>query len=288
MIFLCNNDGMEQPWINLDLSFLTKACRASRSYIKMSSFSSSFQTQKGSVYNTVRKDLQARFSKDIYDSIRLSTSVLRVEYCQSQLQRGVFVLSCSNPPGPGRTPRQFAGTHHDFLVVQVVASGQKFKIVGEKLGGEKDSDMGAGIHIRILSDDEETNLDRNVIHSCDTFGVQVPLDQLIQALWEDVDPNYHLFRKNCWAYTKCAWKNVLLLLRQQSDVTDARKCYFEVEAEKGPSLVVKRAVVETSVAAGSIIAAAGSLAVMLGALVSFLLSKEEIKNTESHAEEEEE
>jgi hypothetical protein len=213
-----------------------------KSALNVVSRESSKRRIEGDVYDSVKTEL----GRSTYESIRRSSVLEYIRYCQSGL---ITIVPSINPilESAERTGQAMGGSNnvvekardlinHDFLVLQFQhqLSSDKLYIRAEKLGRPEEK---AGVHIAV-----DKSFPTNA-HAVTLFtvavGHKIELDVVLENL-ADHPAHYVLSEENCWKYARAAAKSLLLRCRELPGLTDTEKERLRTEAENIKANVARK------------------------------------------------
>ncbi len=208
-----------------------------RSALNVVSRESSRRRIEGDVYDSVQTEL----GRSTYESIRSSSVLECIRYCQSGL---ITIVPSINPilESAERTRQAHVVEkardliNHDFLVLQFQHqhSSDKLYIRAEKLGRPEEK---AGVHIAV-----DKSFPTNA-HAVTLFtvavGHKIELDVVLENL-AGHPAHYVLSEENCWKYARAAAKSLLLRCRELPGLTDTEKERLRTEAENIKANVARK------------------------------------------------
>jgi hypothetical protein len=213
-----------------------------KSALNVVSRESSKRRIEGDVYDSVKTEL----GRATYESIRSSSVLECIRYCQSGL---ITIVPSINPilESAERTRQAMGGSNivvekardlinHDFLVLQFQhqLSSDKLYIRAEKLGRPEEK---AGVHIAV-----DKSFPTNA-HAVTLFtvavGHKIELDVVLENL-AGHPAHYVLSEENCWKYARAAAKSLLLRCRELPGLTDTEKERLRTEAENIKANVARK------------------------------------------------
>lgn len=213
-----------------------------KSALNVVSRESSKRRIEGDVYDSVKTEL----GRSTYESIRSSSVLECIRYCQSGL---ITIVPSINPilESAERTRQAMGGSNivvekardlinHDFLVLQFQhqLSSDKLYIRAEKLGRPEEK---AGVHIAV-----DKSFPTNA-HAVTLFtvavGHKIELDVVLENL-AGHPAHYVLSEENCWKYARAAAKSLLLRCRELPGLTDTEKERLRTEAENIKANVARK------------------------------------------------
>ncbi len=213
-----------------------------KSALNVVSRKSSKRRIEGDVYDSVKTEL----GRSTYQSIRSSSVLEYIRYCQSGL---ITIVPSINPTleSAERTRQAMGGSsnvvekardliNHDFLILQFQHqhSSDKLYIRAEKLGRPEEK---AGVHIAV-----DKSFPTNA-HAVTLFtvavGHKIELDVVLENL-ADHPAHYVLSEENCWKYARAAAKSLLLRCRELPGLTDTEKERLRTEAENIKANVARK------------------------------------------------
>lgn len=213
-----------------------------KSALNVVSRESSKRRIEGDVYDSVKTEL----GRSTYESIRRSSVLECIRYCQSGL---ITIVPSINPilESAERTRQAMGGStnvvekardliNHDFLILQFQHqhSSDKLYIRAEKLGRPEEK---AGVHIAV-----DKSFPTNA-HAVTLFtvavGHKIELDVVLENL-AGHPAHYVLSEENCWKYARAAAKSLLLRCRELPGLTDTEKERLRTEAENIKANVARK------------------------------------------------
>jgi hypothetical protein len=213
-----------------------------KSALNVVSRKSSKRRIEGDVYDSVKTEL----GRSTYQSIRSSSVLEYIRYCQSGL---ITIVPSINPTleSAERTRQAMGGSsnvvekardliNHDFLILQFQHqhSSDKLYIRAEKLGRPEEK---AGVHIAV--DKSFPTNARAVTLFTVAVGHKIELDVVLENL-ADHPAHYALSEENCWKYARAAAKSLLLRCRELPGLTDTEKERLRTEAENIKANVARK------------------------------------------------
>ncbi|CAM6028553.1 unnamed protein product [Sphagnum balticum] len=213
-----------------------------KSALNVVSRESSKRRIEGDVYDSVKTEL----GRSTYESIRSSSVLECIRYCQSGR---IPIVPSINPilESAERTRQAMGGSsnvvekardliNHDFLVLQFQhqLSSDKLYIRAEKLGRPEEK---AGVHIAV-----DKSFPTNA-HAVTLFtvavGHKIELDVVLENL-AGHPAHYVLSEESCWKYARAAAKSLLLRCRELPGLTDTEKERLRTEAKNIKANVARK------------------------------------------------